>query len=174
HAGAGAGGWPGIKRPVERASARAVRRCAVRRRSRASPERRSETGDDDGFAGEVVVRAAVEAAEDLDLREAGSGQEVLDLIPEEVAHLRRDRPALGTPALAADLVAERHLEDLCRRIAPDAGEADDLGASLPPTNLGELPLLEDGDPIELRRKDIEREGPAGREMPLDRLEARQF
>jgi hypothetical protein len=70
---AGAEPRSGIRRAVEPASGRAARRCAAGADPAERAERRSEAGDDDGFAGEVVVGAAVKAAEDLDLREAGAG-----------------------------------------------------------------------------------------------------
>src|SRR6266540_4333270 len=122
-------------------------------------------GEDHGLAREVVERPAIEAAEDLDVREAGSGEQVLELIAEEMTHPGPHALALGRRALAPALVAERHLRDLACRVSRDTGEANDLGVPLPPACLLEFRLFKLGNPFELRRKDVEGEEPSGSQVP---------
>src|SRR6266508_2441854 len=79
-----------------------------------------------------------------------------------MAHPGPHALALGRRSLAPPLVAERYIRDLACRIPYDAGQPNDLDVPLPPARLLEFRLFKLGDPLELRREDVEGEEPLRR------------
>src|SRR6266508_1924927 len=88
-----------------------------------------------------------------------------------MAHPGPHALALGRRSLAPPLVAERYIRDLACRIPYDAGQPNDLDVPLPPARLLEFRLFKLGDPLELRREDVEGEEPSGSQVPAHGGEA---
>src|SRR5213079_1073599 len=66
----------------------------------------------DRLSREVVVRPPIEAPEEFERREAGAGEQVLQLVSEEPTHPRLHGVALRGRARPAALVTEGHVHDL--------------------------------------------------------------